>query len=976
MSYYGLEPTRLMSWRINDVLFVSSPYDLYIIEEEGLLADRISDEYTILHLTSAPSISHASTAEEAIAAVEEHDFDLVITSQRVGKGRSVFDMAAKIKELKPDLPVVLLTPEMGSGGRTKKRRESPAIDKVFNWHGDTRIFLAIIKCLEDRVNAEHDCLKEDVRAIILVEDSPHFYSDYLPLIYTEIMEQTRSLVFEGATADEKLRMMRRRPKILMAGSYEEAVELFEKYRDNLLGIISDVRFPRGGALDAEAGFAFTELVKGENPDTPVLLQSKDAGNAGRAGQVGASYVDKNSPHLLTELGNFIKNYFGFGDFLFRMPDGTEIARATTMQEMENLLGSVPDESVAYHSRRNHFSNWFYARGEFALAAKIKPINLSDFSSVAGLRKELLACIHEAAITKRWLNIARFSERNLDLSMFFMRFGTGSIGGKGRGIGFLSKLVQDPEIAKRFRGQAVEVPQTVAIGTDVFDNFLETNRLHRVAIDAADDGAIAKAFLAAEIEPRIVGDIASFLRRTEGPLAVRSSSLSEDSLSQPFAGLYSTYLLPNNHPDFDHRLAQFLAAVKLVYASTFFADPRAYMEANGIAVESEKMAVIVQRIVGRRHGDFFYPDVAGVAQSYNFFPVGYLKPEDGIAQIVLGLGTMAVRGERVLRFCPRYPTILPQFSKPADILAQSQRSFHVIDLINTNPALFTDENVTLATLDIMKAEEHGVLPPLGGTYSREDDVIYDGVNRTGPKVLTFKDLLSGQLFPLPSLLAEMLDIGAEGMGCPVEMEFAANLASDGAGPSLSVLQIRPLVSGEEAEEVSVEGIAREDCIALSNKAMGNGNFTGIRDVVFVKPEAFDQSRTAEIAEHIGKVNAHMVARGDNYVLMGFGRWGTTNSALGIPVTYAQISHAKVIAEISTEQVDVEPSQGTHFFHNITSSRIGYLSIDEGTQEGFVDWGWLHEQHASLETAFIKHIRLKDPIAVRIDGHSGRGVILKS
>ncbi|MBN1282855.1 MAG: hypothetical protein JXA24_03680 [Proteobacteria bacterium] len=976
MSLHGIEPTRLMSKRISDVLFVSSPYDLYIIEEEGLLADRISDEYTILHLTSAPSITHAATAEEAIAAVEEHDFDLVITGQRVGKGKSAYDMAARMKELRPDLPIVLLTPEMGNGGRPKKRQPSTAVDKVFYWHGDTRIFLAIIKCLEDAVNAEHDCLKEQVRAIILVEDSPHFYSDYLPLIYTEIMEQTRSLVFEGATADEKLRMMRRRPKILMANTYEEATLLFEKYRDNLLGVISDVSFPRGGKLDAEAGFAFAEAVKGFNPDTPVLLQSREAGNAPRAESLGASYVDKNSPHLLTELRRFIKNYFGFGDFVFRNPEGGEVARAANMWELERLLEQVPDETVAYHSRRNHFSNWFFARGEFALASRIKPVKLSDFKSVADLKRNLLEKIREARLSKRWLNIARFSERNLDLSMVFMRFGTGSIGGKGRGIGFLSKLVQSPEVAGRFRGHSVVVPQTVAIGTDVFDRFLEANRLYRVAVDSEDDAATARAFLEAELDSKVVGEIAAFVKRSEGPLAVRSSSLSEDSLSQPFAGLYSTYLLPNNHPDFDRRLAQFLAAVKLVYASTFFADPKAYMEANGIAVESEKMAVIVQSIVGRRHGESFYPDVAGVAQSYNFFPVGYLKPEDGIAQLVLGLGTMAVRGERVLRFCPKYPSILPQMTRPRDTLLRSQRSFHAIDLSNSEPQLFTDEDVTLAELDLSKAEEHGLLAGLGGTYSSEDDIIYDGTSRPGTRVVTFRRLLEGGEFPLAELLTEMLEIGAEGMGCPVEMEFAASLPAAGERPSLSVLQVRPLVSGEEADEASVDEVSREESLAFSDKAMGHGNFTNIRDVVYVKPEAFDPARTAEIAEHIGRVNAHMVARGDSYVLLGFGRWGTTNSLLGIPVAYAQISHARVIAEIATEQMDVEPSQGTHFFHNITSSRIGYLSIDEAKGGGFVDWKWLAAQRPSLETDFIRHIRLREPIAVRIDGHSGRGVILKS
>jgi len=976
MARYHKEPTRLMSRRIREVLFVSSPYDLYVMEEEGLLADRISDEYTILHLTSAPTVTHTSTADEAIEIVKERDFDLVVTGLRVGKGKSPYEMAQSIKAIRPKLPVVMLAPETGMAPRDTKKVAGTAIDEVFYWHGDTRIFLAIIKRLEDAMNATHDCIEEGVRVIILVEDSPHFYSDYLPLIYTEIMEQTRSLVYEGATADEKLRMMRRRPKILLAKSYEQALEMFERYRRNILGVISDVRFPKGDIVDPEAGFSFAEMVKRENPDIPVLLQSKDTANIYRAGAIGASCLDKNSPHLLADVRKFIKTYFGFGAFVFRLPDGTEVGRAKTMLEMEKLLEKVPPESMEYHSRSNHFSNWFFARGEFALANELRPIKVSDFESIDAMRHDLIERIREARLAKRWQNIARFSEQNLDLSMIYMRFGGGSIGGKGRGIGFLSKIIQDPNVAERFKGHAVEVPQTVAIGTEVFDRFIDRNDLREIATESEEDERIARAFLDAELDPKIAGDLAAYLKRTDGPLAVRSSSLSEDSLSQPFAGRYSTYMLPNDHPDFDVRLRQFLSAIKLVYASTFFADPKAYMEANGISIENERMAIIIQRIVGRKHGDYFYPDVAGVAQSYNFFPVGYLKPEDGISQLVMGLGTMAVRGERALRFCPRYPAILPQFGRPADILARSQRSFHALDLTKNAREISIDENVTLTSLDLGTAESHGILPMLGGTYSRDDDLIYEGLGRPGPRVLTFQKLLSGTIFPLPALLNEMLELGSEGMGCPVEMEFAASLPAGGERPVLSMLQIRPLVTGEEAEEVTVEGIERARCIAQSEMAMGNGNFSDLRDLVYVKPEAFDPRRSAEIAADIGRLNTHMVARGDRYILMGFGRWGTANPLLGIPVAYAQISHAKVIAEISTEALNVEPSQGTHFFHNITSSRIGYLSIDDAEGCGFVDWKWLKKQRPALETAFIKHIRLKKPIVTRIDGRTSKGVILKS
>ncbi len=975
MTLFSHEMHRLMAKRIREVLLVSSPYDLYIMEEEGILADRVSDEYTMLHLTSAPAITRVSTADEALAAVKNKNFDLVVTGLRVGKKQSSVEMARAIKQLKPALPVVLLTPETGRAAGLLKRKESSPFDKTFYWRGDTRLFLAIIKSLEDQLNAPHDCLIEQVRAIILVEDSPHFYSALLPMLYTELMVQTRELIAEGATAEEKLLRMMSRPKILLASSYEEAAELYGRYRDNVIGVISDVRFPKGGGLDPDAGYKFTQLVKSDNPDIPVLLQSQDVSNAARAESLGASYADKNSVHLLSELRAFIKAYFGFGDFVFRMPDGSEVGRAPTLLVMENILPSIPPDSIAYHNMRNHFSSWFYARGEMELAAKLKPLKICESFTIEDLRRTLIEYLKAARIIRQRMTIARFSEQNLDLSMPFMRIGGGSIGGKGRGIGFMTKLLSDPEVAKRFEGRRVMVPQTAVIGTDVFDNFLDRNMLRDMAVEETDDAKIAAAFLAGELDHRILADLASFLKRTGRPLAVRSSSLSEDSLSQPFAGIYTTYFIPNNHPELETRLQQFVSAIKLVYASTFFSNPKSYMEANGVSIETEKMAVAVQQIVGEEHGGYYYPDVAGVAQSYNFFPVGYLKPEDGIAELVMGLGTMAVRGGRALRFCPRYPAILPQFGHARDIAARSQRNFHALKLSESAPSLFTDETVTLATLDLTAAENHGVLSQLGGTYSPEDDIIYDGLAREGPRIVTFSRLLSGSLFPLPSAISEMLEVGAESMGCPVEIEFAAQLPRAGAPPCLYLLQIRPLVSGEEAEEVAVEGVDSADCIVSTGRAMGNGVFGGIHNLVYVKPAAFEPERTAEIAHEVGRINSEMVARGETYVLLGFGRWGTVNPMLGVPVAYSQISHAKVIGEIATAELDVEPSQGTHFFHNIASCRIGYLSIDAAKGDDFVDFGWLESLPAESESELVKHVRFADPVVTRIDGRCGKGVILK-
>lgn len=967
-----------MGRRVHEVLLVSSQYDLYLMEEEGLLSDRISDEYALLHLTNAPAVTRVSTAEEALSAVRERPFDLIITGLRVGKALGTFEMARKIKEVNPELPVALMTSESWRLPSLAKKREEGIIDKIFYWHGDTRLFLAIIKIFEDRWNAPHDCLEGQVRVIILVEDSPHFYSAYLPLIYTEILEQTRSLIAEGTSDEEKVSRMTSRPKILLAESYEEAEGLYLKYRSNILGIVSDIRFPRGGTLDPEAGFLFAESVKRDNVDIPVLLQSQDAGNAHRAESIGASFADKNSPHLLQALRSFILTYFGFGDFVFRLPDGREVGRAHNLKEMEDILALAPEESIEYHSVRNHFSNWLYARGEFELASKLKPMQFSDFETIEELRQTIRVGLKATRIAKRKVRIAKFSERDFDPTVPFIRFGEGSIGGKGRGIAFMAKLLAEPKNAGRFGGMRIEVPQTAAIGTDAFDRFLDRNRLHKIAMEKAatsDDATIARAFLGGRMDSKLADDLAAFLKRIHEPLAVRSSSLSEDSLSQPFAGIYTTYFLPNNDPHFETRLSALLNAIKLVYASTFFTNSKSYMEANGIAVESEKMAVLIQQVVGQRRGDYYYPDMAGVAQSYNYFPVGYLKPEDGVAELVMGLGTMAVRGGNAMRFSPKFPNIMPQFSLPKDALARSQREFHALNLKESKNPLFTDEGVTLSTLDLAKAEEHGALEQLGGVYSPEDAIIYDGLHRAGRRVLTFKKIMDGTLFPLPMILSEILDLGTRGMGCAVEIEFAANLAQGSEPAQFAFLQIRPLVSGELADEVSVEGLPLESCAALAHRAMGNGVIWGLKNIICVKRDVFDSARTAEIASEIGRLNSLMVSRGEKYILMGFGRWGTVNPRIGIPVAYAQVSNAKVIVEISTEEMDVEPSQGTHFFHNIASSRIGFLSIDGKNEKDFIDWGWLDAQPAEIETEFVRVVKFDSPIEVRIDGHSGNGVILK-
>jgi pyruvate phosphate dikinase-like enzyme len=962
---------RMMTKRVHEVLLVSSLYDLYIMQEEGMLTDHISDQYALLHLTNAPAITRVATAEEALEKLNESHFDLVITGLRVGNSMNAFEMAKEIKARHKKIPVALMTSETARFEQLKRARESSDIDKVFLWHGDTRLFLALIKSFEDQANADHDCLIEHVRVIILVEDSPYFYSTYLPLIYTEILEQTRSLIAEGASDEDKLLRMGSRPKILMAETYEEAVELYTKFHSNLLGIISDIRYPKDGKLDPNAGFELTELVKKDNPDVPILLQSRDVEKAYRASAMGVEFADKNSPHLLEDLRSFVLDQFGFGDFVFFTPDGQEVGRARNLREMEKTLPDIPDEAVEFHASKNHFSNWLFARGEFELASRLKPMRMTDFDSVADARKALEDGLRSTRMAKRRARIARFSERDFDFSTPFVRFGEGSIGGKGRGIAFMSKMLARRDIAKRIIEHNVFIPQTAAIGTDEFDKFMRRNRLHHVALEESDDQVIAKTFLSAELPSKLIGELAAFLRLIDGPIAIRSSSLSEDSLSQPFAGLYSTYMIPNSSTDFKVRLRRFVRAIKMVYASTYFSNPKAFMESNGIAVESEKMAVIVQPVVGRQYGPHYYPDLAGIAQSHNFFPVGYLKPEDGVAQLVLGLGTMAARGEKSLRFCPRYPSILPQYGSARDWLRLSQREFMALNLECDINFLSGNEDTTLIKLNLDDAEKDGVLSKIAGVYSPEDNVIYDGLLREGKRVLTFKNILESG--PLPSIITDMLDIGSQGMGCPVEIEFACNLGDAKTPSSFAFLQIRPLVTGGEADEVSIKDLEENSCIVIAERALGNGVFNEIKNIVYVKPDTFDIGATSEIAKEVGVINAEMIKKGESYILLGFGRWGTVNPQLGIPVSYAQISHAKVIGEISTHKLSVEPSQGTHFFHNIASCQIGYFSLNSDID--FIDWDWLAKQEAATELKYVKHIRTKSSTTTMVDGRSSRGAIMK-
>ena len=964
---------QLLPHRVQDVLLVCSLYESFILEEDGLLADLITSEYLELNLSHAPRVSRVATGREALDLIAEHAFDLVITMSRLS-GWDVEKFAVAVKTLRPDLPVIVLAEEPRELARFwGHRAHRGAIDQVFLWHGDAKILLAVIKYVEDWLNAEHDTRVGSVRVIILIENSVRFYSSYLPLIYTELMKQTQMVMTGGLNRVQKLLRMRARPKILLAETFEEAWERYTKFSEYVLGIVSDVRFPRGGELDAAAGLEFVRRVKKDAPHMPVLLQSSDEANAEQAVRLGASFVHKRSPTLLQELRHFIQTNLGFGDFVFRRPDGAEVARATDLRTLAELLRQVPDESIVFHAASNHFSNWLMARTEFELAARIRPRTIAEFASVGGLRAYLIEALTEFDERSQTGIIADFSRQKFSSITAFTRLGGGSIGGKARGLAFISALLKRHNVRNTFPRVRIAVPNSAAIGTDVFDAFMEENRLHDLVALDPGDARIAEAFLAAKLPAAIHSDLAAFLSSVRYPLAVRSSSLLEDSHGQPFAGVYHTYMIPNNHFNLGIRLDQMCDAIKLVYASTFTGSARRYLEITGHRAEEEKMGVILQEIVGSQYDERFYPTFSGVARSYNYYPFGRLLPSDGVACVALGLGKMVVEGGEFLMFSPAHPHVLPQFASTDDLLANAQRSFYALDMGHPDAYPTSEVDANLRTFGLDVAERDGTLAPIGSVYSPENDAVYDGITRPGPRLVTFAHVLKSDIFPLADVLRLLLEIGRQGMACPIEIEFAVNLHTDPM--EFGFLQVRPIIADEAEDSAALEELDPASTVCYSTHAMGNGSIRGLQDIVVVKPEVFNAARTREIAAEIGHVNEGLRHSGRPYILIGPGRWGSSDPWLGIPVVWEQISGAQLIVETSVHGFVITPSQGTHFFQNLTSFRVGYLTVNPTVGEGHVDWAWLAEQPTLAETTHLRHLRLERPLEVRLDGRTRCGAVFK-
>jgi len=965
---------ELMAKKVTEILLVSSPYEAFIMEEEGRLAARIIHEYRGLNLSRPPMLTWVSTAGEALDMLSRKNFDLVITMPQVDE-MDAYILGRKIKANHPDLPIYLMIQNTSRHLLERQSADSRAIDRRCVWYGNTDLLLAMIKNLEDRMNVAYDTKRARVRVIILVEDSPVYYSSLLPLLYKEIVTQTQAVMEESVNDEHRILRMRARPKILVAENYEEALDLYRQYRPYLLSVFSDVRFPKNGRINDQAGVSLLSMIREENPDLPLLNLSSEESNRQQAEQIPAVFLNKNSPTLHSEIRSFFINYLGFGDFVFRFPDGQEIARASNLREMEKILPSIPDESMYYHGRSNHFSSWLMARSEVMLASKLKPVKVSDFPSAGEAKKYLISCIYERRKGRQKGLITELVTGSFDPDADFVKVGKGSLGGKARGLAFIStQFKENPDWQKKFENVDIQVPKSLVLSTDGFDAFISENNLKELATADISDEEITRLFLAARFPESLAGDLEMYLQYARYPLAVRSSSLLEDAQFQPFAGIYKTYMLPNNHRDRAVRLKLLITAVKLVYASTYFETPKAYARSSFHRMEDEKMAVVVQQLTGSAWGDYFYPAISGVAQSYNFYPISHLKPEEGIAHIALGLGKTVVEGGTSLRFSPRYPQFLPQFSAVDDILKNSQRLFYALKLKDLTEDIVTNEDATLIRLDVDDVSDHPSVRHLASTYSPDEHRIRDGAQTGGYLVMTFANILKYNSLPLAEILVDVLEIGRKGMGCPVEIEFAVDLPP-GADqrPSFDLLQVRPMGINQDQMDVEIHDEDITAAVCYSTMALGNGCSKEIGDVVFVNPETFDPARTVDIATEIGQINKQLARQNRKYLLIGPGRWGSADRWLGIPVSWHDISGVGAMVETSTENFKADPSQGSHFFHNITSLGISYLTTSKNGDD-FIDWKWLQSLPTEKKTAYLHHVTLESPLTIKIDGKKSTAVIL--
>jgi hypothetical protein len=967
---------ELMAKKIRDVLLVSTPYDAWIMEEDCRLSERIIHEYRGLNLSNPPRITWVSSAEAAFCALDRKKFDMVITMPRL-VDIDAFVFGQKIKAKAPDLPVILLShTALPRQEYIPRQPQAAAIDRIFVWSGNTDILVALIKTAEDRMNVGYDTEFGGIRVILFIEDSPVYISSLLPILYKNVVGQTLAIMGEGLNEEHRLLTLRARPKILVAENHEEAMAIYEKYKPYVLGVISDTRFPKTGNINDNAGIDLLSAIKADRWDIPLLLTSSDPLNAGKAAEIPALFVDKNSPSLHAEVHRFFLDHLGFGDFVFRQPDGQEIQRAANLRALEKLLPHIPNESIYMHAKNNDFSRWLFARTEIELAKKLRPAKADDYrDDIDHIRQFLRANISARRKRRQKGILVNFDADDFDLDTDFFKIGKGSLGGKARGLAFMASILQrNPALHDQFPDVAVTIPQTLVITTDGFDDFIESNGLKTLSKADISDEEIATRFLKARFPRWITENLAAYLSQITYPLAVRSSSLLEDAQFRAYAGLYSTYMIPNDCPDTHARLRHLIDAIKLVYASTYYQNPKTFSRRVGQRTEEEKMAVIIQQVVGENYSNFFYPAISGVAQSHNYYPFLKMKPEEGITTIAMGLGRAVMEGEKTLRFSPKYPQLLPQRSTVDDILNNSQRFFWALKMEQTCRPLGRNDVDVLQKLEVTDAINEIPMKLLASTYLPQEHRIRDTTAIDGHRIITFAQVLKYDLFPLAKLLNQFLKVGEDGLGCPVEIEFSVNLCQEkGCKPEFAFLQIRPMTARAELLTVDISQEEIENAFCYSQSALGNTLREDLTDIVFVKPDVFDPGRTREIAHQIGEMNAGLLQENRPYLLIGPGRWGSADPWLGIPVSWTDICGVGVMVESTSSKLNADPSQGSHFFHNITTLGINYITVSQGKND-FLDWRWLTRQPIVKASAFVAHVRLNAPFLLKVDGRKSRCVML--
>lgn len=969
----------LMRQHITNVLLIASTYDAFMMEEDGRVEEQIFFEYMSLNLSSPPRVTRVPNYDEAFAAIRMKKFDLIIAMPGVDVSET-FVKAKDFKRLHPDVPFVVLTPFSREVSRRLQNEDFSAVDYVFSWLGNVDLLVAIIKLIEDKMNADNDISQVGIQMILLVEDSVRFYSSILPTLYNFILRQSQRFSTEALNAHETMMRMRGRPKVMLARNYDEAVSLYDKYRDHILGVISDVSFARDGVKDKQAGLKLARYLRSQDANLPIIIESSDVENAAHMQEFDGTFLDKNSKKLPVDLGNAIMKNFGFGDFVIINPaTGEEIMRIHNLKELQDNIFKIPADSLLYHARHNHISRWLYSRALFPIAQVVKMHHFRDISEAPAVRQLFFDLIVKYRKMKNRGVVAEFHKDRFDRYSNFARIGKGSLGGKGRGLAFIDSIIKNNPVCDNFEGAVIRIPHTVVLCTDIFDEFMEMNNLYPTALSNIPDAEILQAFLRAKLPDSVQNDLYSLYDVFDGPLAVRSSSLLEDSHYQPFAGVYSTYMVPH-FTDRDLTIRQLSDAVKGVYASVFFADSKAYMVATSNVIDQEKMAVIIQEAVGVQRGDYFYPSLSGVGRSLNYYPVGDELPADGIAEVAVGLGKYIVDGGMSLRFSPRHPAHVLQTSTLDLALRDTQRYFYALSTTAGEGEFSIDEGFDIARLNVDDAGKQGFLKYLVSTYDFQNERIVDSDEGGGRKVVTFANVLRHDVFPLAKSLDFMLTKGQQEMGRPVEIEFAGVLGTtkdirEGNKGTLYWLQIRPMVDRREMLDEHVLNASPDQLLISSNNALGHGMMDGVQHVVMVKPEKFSMANNVLIAEEIAKINRNFTDSGEGYILVGVGRWGSSDTALGIPVKWPQISSARLIVEVAAPGNTIEPSQGTHFFQNLTSFGVGYFTVGMKRDAGMVDFDYLAAMPAVYESEFVRIVRFDSPLQVAINGMKGRGVVMK-